>query len=159
MFCRNESATRQVRIDSFGLSIGNREVRADRKRGKLVDRVASGTPIRKLLFIEAFGHADAIRRVPAGSPREFVRTSDDSRALDADMAFGGPDFPAVLSPPFRAPITVLSAPVSGSFLLRAMADAVSEHHMSQSSISSCLGTAGHQFCQIRERAGQRETGP
>jgi hypothetical protein len=41
-------------MDSFGLSVGNREARADRQRGKLVDRIASGTPIRKLLFIEAF---------------------------------------------------------------------------------------------------------
>jgi hypothetical protein len=37
-------------IDSFGLSVGNREARADRQGGKLVDRIASGMPIRKLLL-------------------------------------------------------------------------------------------------------------
>jgi hypothetical protein len=57
MFCRNESATRQVRIDSFGLSVGNSEARADRQRGKLVDCIASGTPIRKLPIVEAFVRA------------------------------------------------------------------------------------------------------
>jgi hypothetical protein len=30
------SATGQVRIDSFGLSVGNREARADRQRAKTV---------------------------------------------------------------------------------------------------------------------------
>jgi hypothetical protein len=40
----------------FALCVGDREARADRQRGELIDRIAAGAPIRKLLFIELFGH-------------------------------------------------------------------------------------------------------
>ncbi len=44
----------------LGLCVGDREARADGQRGELIDSVAAGTPVRKLLLIEALGHA----RVP-----------------------------------------------------------------------------------------------
>jgi hypothetical protein len=56
-------------MDSFGLSVGNREARADRQGGTLVDRIASGMPIRKLLFIEAFGPSFASLRAAGSPPR------------------------------------------------------------------------------------------
>jgi hypothetical protein len=80
MFCRNESATRQVRTDS--LPVGNREAGADRQRGKLVDRIASGTPIRKLLFIEAFGHT----RTPFAGFRPDHRAGIELTTIDAHRA-------------------------------------------------------------------------
>ena len=40
----------------MGLCVGNREARADRQCGELIDRIASGTPIRELVFVEALGH-------------------------------------------------------------------------------------------------------
>jgi hypothetical protein len=39
-----------------GLCVGDREAGADGKCGKLIDRIASGAPIRKLLFVEARRH-------------------------------------------------------------------------------------------------------
>jgi hypothetical protein len=44
----------------LGLSVGNREARPDRQGGELIDRIAASAPVRKLLFVEALGHA----RVP-----------------------------------------------------------------------------------------------
>ena len=41
----------------LGLCVGDREARADGHRGELIDSVAAGTSVRKLLLIEALGHA------------------------------------------------------------------------------------------------------
>ena len=49
---------RQYPIPPTGpLCVGDREARADGQRGELIDRVAAGAPVRKLLFVEPLGHA------------------------------------------------------------------------------------------------------
>jgi hypothetical protein len=53
---------------SAPLSIGNREPGADGQGGELIDRVAAGAPVRKLLFVEALGHA----RVPFAGFRRIT---------------------------------------------------------------------------------------
>jgi hypothetical protein len=47
---------RRMRLLDCCLSVGDREARADGQCGELIDRVAPGAPVRKLLFIEALGH-------------------------------------------------------------------------------------------------------
>ena len=47
------------------LSIGDREASADGQRGELIDRVAAGEPVGKLLFVEGLG----ILRVPFAGHR------------------------------------------------------------------------------------------
>ena len=49
---------------AFGLSVGDREARANCQCGELIDRVAAGAPVRKLLFIKALGHT----RLPFADP-------------------------------------------------------------------------------------------
>jgi hypothetical protein len=50
----------------LGLCVGDRKARADRQGDELIDRIAAGAPVRKLLFVEALGHT----RVPfAGTGR------------------------------------------------------------------------------------------
>ena len=50
MFYGNKSATRQVRVDSVGLSVGNREARADRQRVKMkVEGLCHGNSIEHAL--------------------------------------------------------------------------------------------------------------
>lgn len=44
---------RQVFSDNRELCVGDREARADRQRGKLIDGVAAGAPVGELLFVEA----------------------------------------------------------------------------------------------------------
>ena len=39
----------------LGLCVGDREARADCQCGELIDRIAAGAPVRKLLFVEALG--------------------------------------------------------------------------------------------------------
>ena len=39
------------------LSVGDREPRADREGGELIDRVAARTPVRELFLIQSLGHA------------------------------------------------------------------------------------------------------
>src|SRR5258705_3371466 len=51
-----------------GLSVGDREARADREGGELIDRVAAGAPIRQLPFVEALGHT----RVPFTGYRQIT---------------------------------------------------------------------------------------
>ena len=48
----------------LGLSVGDREARADGEGGELIDRVAAGAPVRKLLVNRGVrAYAAAIRRV------------------------------------------------------------------------------------------------
>ena len=42
-------------MENLGLCVGNREARADRQGGELIDRVAAGAPIPELLSIKALG--------------------------------------------------------------------------------------------------------
>ena len=44
----------------LGSCVSDREARPDRQGGELIDRIATGAPIGKLLLVEALGHA----RVP-----------------------------------------------------------------------------------------------
>ena len=53
-----------------GLCVGDREARADRQSGELIDRIAAGAPVRELLFVEALRHT----RLP------FARYRPDHRA-------------------------------------------------------------------------------
>ena len=54
----------------LGSCVRDREARADGQGRELIDRIAAGAPIRKLLFVELLGaYVVAIPRVPAGSPR------------------------------------------------------------------------------------------
>src|ERR1700730_6154096 len=54
---RPASLSRQVILQNRRLCVSDREARADRHRGKLIDGVAPGAPIQELLFVEALGHA------------------------------------------------------------------------------------------------------
>jgi hypothetical protein len=48
----------------LGLCVGDREARADSEGGELIDRVAAGAPVRKLLVNRGVrAYAAAIRRV------------------------------------------------------------------------------------------------
>ena len=82
MFCRNESATRQVRSTAVGLCVGNREARADGQRGELINRIASGTPIRELFIVEACGHT----WVPFAGFRPDHRAGIELATIDAHRA-------------------------------------------------------------------------
>jgi hypothetical protein len=66
----NESATEQVQKNMARLGVSHREARADCQCSELIDRIAAGAPIGKLLFIESLGHV----RVP------FARDLPDHRA-------------------------------------------------------------------------------
>jgi hypothetical protein len=55
------------------LSVGDREARADRQSGELIDRVAAGPPVGKLLLVDA-----EIENPGGGSPG-FSRTDDRHR--------------------------------------------------------------------------------
>src|SRR6516165_7713818 len=47
---------RGARTRNSCLPVGNREAYADCQGGELIDRVAAGAPIGKLLLVEAIGH-------------------------------------------------------------------------------------------------------
>jgi hypothetical protein len=81
MFCGNESATRQVRIIALAYPSATAR-RAPIVSGELIDRIASGAPIRKLLFIEAFGHT----RMPFAGFRPDHRAGIELTTIDADRA-------------------------------------------------------------------------
>jgi hypothetical protein len=67
------------------LCVGDREARADCQCGELIDRIAAGAPVRKLLFVEALGHT----RVPFAGYRPDhpagieLATTDTHRAAEA----------------------------------------------------------------------------
>src|SRR5205823_360739 len=64
------------------LMVGDPEARPDGQRGELIDRVAAGAPVRKLLFVEALGHT----RVPFAGYRPDHRTGVELAAIDAHRA-------------------------------------------------------------------------
>ena len=66
----------------LGLSVGNREARADCQCGELVDGIAAGAPVRKLIFLELLGHA----RVPFAGHRPDHRAGVELTAIDAHRA-------------------------------------------------------------------------
>ena|SRR5262249_38599170 len=64
-------------IEYARLGVSHREARADRQCSELIDRIATGAPIGKLLFIESFGGFVRLARakrkkigVPSGCPRQ-----------------------------------------------------------------------------------------
>jgi hypothetical protein len=65
-----------------GLGVGDREACADGKCRELIDRVAAGAPVRKLLFVEALGHT----RVPFAGYRADHRAGVELAAIDAHCA-------------------------------------------------------------------------
>ena len=65
-----------------GLSVGNREARADGQGSELIDRVASGPPVRKLLFVELLGHP----RLPFAAYRPDHRARVELATVDAHRA-------------------------------------------------------------------------
>jgi hypothetical protein len=64
------------------LSVGDRKPGADRQGGELIDRVAAGTPIRKLLFVEPRRHT----RMPFAGVRADHRAGIELPAVDAHRA-------------------------------------------------------------------------
>ena len=65
-----------------GLCVGDREARADRECGELIDRIAASGPVRKLLFVEAHGHM----RVPFAGCRPDHRAGVELATIDAHRA-------------------------------------------------------------------------
>ena len=66
----------------LGLCVGDREAGADRQCGELIDRVAAGAPVGKLLVVEALRHA----RVPFAGYRPDHRAGVELAAIDAHRA-------------------------------------------------------------------------
>src|SRR5712671_1699248 len=65
-----------------GLCVGDREARAHRQCCELIDRIAARAPVRKLLFVEAFGHT----RVPFAGYRPDHRAGVELATIDAHRA-------------------------------------------------------------------------
>src|SRR6476620_5044593 len=63
-----------------GLCVGDRKARADCQCGDLIDRIAAGAPVRKLVFVEALGHA----RVPLLGHRPDHRAGVELAAIDTE---------------------------------------------------------------------------
>jgi hypothetical protein len=82
MFCRNESATRLVRVTALGVCVGDCEPRADTQRGELIDRIAPCAPVRELVFLEALGHP----RMPLARFRPDHRAGIELPAIDRQRA-------------------------------------------------------------------------
>jgi hypothetical protein len=61
---------------------GDREARADSQCGELIDRIAAGAPVRKLVFVEALGHT----RLPFAGYGPDHRTGVELAAMDAHRA-------------------------------------------------------------------------
>src|SRR5271169_6448480 len=66
----------------LGSCVRDREARAHGQGRELIDRVAAGAPVRKLLFVEALGHA----RVPFAGYRPDHRAGVELAAIDAHRA-------------------------------------------------------------------------
>jgi hypothetical protein len=69
-------------LQKLQLCVGDREARADSQCGELIDRIAASAPVRKLLFVEALGHA----RVPFAGYRPDHRAGVELAAIDAHRA-------------------------------------------------------------------------
>src|SRR6516225_1296053 len=64
------------------LSVDDREPRADREGGELIDRVAARTPVRELFLIQPLGHA----RQPFAGVRADHRAGIKPAAIDTHRA-------------------------------------------------------------------------
>jgi hypothetical protein len=76
------SAAAAAAFQNRVLCVGDREARADRQGGELIDRIAASLPVRKLVFIEALGHA----RVPFAGHRPDHRGGVELATIDAHRA-------------------------------------------------------------------------
>ena len=67
------------------LSVGDREAGADCQGGELIDRVAAGAPVGKLLLIEGLGHMRVpfARYRPDNGARVELTAIDPHRAAEA----------------------------------------------------------------------------
>jgi hypothetical protein len=63
-------------------SVGDRDPRADREGGELIDRVAARTPVRELFLIQPLGHA----REPFAGVRADHRAGIKPVAIDTHRA-------------------------------------------------------------------------
>src|ERR1700736_5874817 len=70
------------RLLPLGLGVGDHEARADRQCGELIDGIAAGAPVRKLLFVETLGHT----RAPLAGYRPDHRAGVELAAIDAHRA-------------------------------------------------------------------------
>jgi hypothetical protein len=66
----------------LGLCVGDREARADCQCGELIDCIAAGAPVSKLLFVEALGHAG----MPFAGYRPDHRAGLELATIDAHRA-------------------------------------------------------------------------
>jgi hypothetical protein len=64
------------------LRVGDREARADRQGGEVINRIAASLPIRELLFVEALGDV----RLPFAGHRPDHRARVELAAIDAHRA-------------------------------------------------------------------------
>src|SRR5712671_3890355 len=71
-----------MRLRLLVLSVGDRQARANCQCGELIDRIAAGAPIRKLLFIELLGHT----RLPFAGYRPDHRGRIELATIDAHRA-------------------------------------------------------------------------
>ena len=100
-FVAKDAVINRSRSRFFGcrrLSVGDREARADRQRGELIDRIASGAPVRKLILVELLGHtgvpfagcrpdhAAGIELATIDAHRAAEAASDLERRLDDGVA-------------------------------------------------------------------------
>src|SRR5260370_32704861 len=65
-----------------GLGVAGREARADCQCGELINRIAAGAPVGKLLFVEAHGHT----RVPFAGYGPDHRFGLELATIDAHRA-------------------------------------------------------------------------
>ena len=78
------------RLLPLGLGVGDHEARADRQCGELIDGIAAGAPVRKLLLVEMIGHprAPLDRNTPRLSRRRVSLKNNVSTALSQEHDFG-----------------------------------------------------------------------
>src|SRR5215469_15805012 len=79
-FCRRRLEA--LIFQNTTLCVSDREARADRQRGELINCITAGEPVRKLVFVEAFGHA----RVPFAGGRADHRAGVELATIDTHRA-------------------------------------------------------------------------
>jgi hypothetical protein len=71
-----------MRLWLLALSVGDRQARANCQCGELIDRIAAGAPVRKILFIELLRHT----RLPFAGYRPDHRGRIELTTIDAHRA-------------------------------------------------------------------------
>ncbi|HEY2538286.1 MAG TPA: hypothetical protein VGI28_02115, partial [Stellaceae bacterium] len=57
-----------LQVHLLGLCVGHRETRTDGQRGELIERIAAGAPVGKLVVVEVVRDTRRLRQVLVGSP-------------------------------------------------------------------------------------------